>query len=264
MECSELDLLRKLGDGSAVEAFLGRFESQYYLIQVSRPELVECSELMGRFLDHSSLLVASRHPELLTPQQLKMTPDGRFLLRSAPITGWTAADLLSRGPVSESLVVEWAIAVCEALATMHGRDQTHGCLAPRHLHLSGSPELPSVRLADTTLLHFRAERSLKQPAEVTVVEPEYLSPERAEGKRGTALSDVWGLGALLVELLTGQAPFRGRTLAESRGLAAKARPPRLGGRWARWRDVLEGTLAPSPPERFGSALEVRQALLQLV
>jgi serine/threonine-protein kinase len=262
---NQLELIRKLGDGSAVEAFLGREEGEHFLVQVSRPEMGKEAELMGRFLDRSrSVVSAPTHPELLTPQTVTMTDDGRFLLRSDAITGWTAADLLRRqGCVAESLAIDWGISLCEALSTLHGRGQTHGCLAPRHVHLHGSSTFPSVRLADTTFLHFRDATSLAPPPEVTVVEPEYLSPERASGSRGSSLGDVWGLGALLVELLTGRAPFRARTRAESRELARNARPPRLTGRWARWDEVFQGTLDPLPSQRFGSALELRQALISL-
>ena len=262
---SNLELIRKLGDGSAVEAFLGREDGSHFLVQVSRPEMGREAELMGRFLDRShSLVAAPSHPELLTPQQVTMTDDGRFRLRSEPITGWTAADLLQqKGTIPEALVIDWGISLCEALSALHGRGQTHGCLAPRHLHVGGSPRCPTVRLADTTFLHFRAGASLAPPPEVTVVEAHYLSPERASGSRGSASSDVWGMGALLVELLTGRAPFRGRTAAESRTLATHARPPRLPERWARWNEVFQGTLDPLPSQRFGSALELRQALISL-
>ena len=259
-----LELVRKLGDGSAVEAFLGRLEGVHYLVQVSRPEMGRAADLMGRFLDISKTVVAAPpHAELLTPRHVTMTPDGRFLLRSDRITGWTAADVLRRCAVPEPLVVDWGMALCEALSTLHDRGQTHGCLAPRHLHLHGTASFPSVRLADTTFLHFRAGASLTPERAVTVVEPEYLAPERATGSRGSPLSDVWGFGALLVELLTGHAPFRGRTAAESRILAQNARPPRLPPHWARWSEVILGTLDPLPINRFSSALELRQALLAL-
>lgn len=259
-----LELIRKLGDGSAVESFLGRLEGAHYLVQLSRPEMGHAAELMGRFLDISKTVVgAPPHPDLLTPQFVSMTPDGRFLLRSDPITGWTAADALRRCAVPESLVVDWGIALCEALSTLHDRGQTHGCLAPRHIHLHGTASFPSVRLADTTFLHFRAGGSLTPERAVTVVEPEYLAPERATGSRGSPLSDVWGFGALLIELLTGHAPFRGRTAVESRILAKNARPPRMTQRWARWGEVIRGTLDPLPVNRFSSALELRQALLAL-
>lgn len=259
-----MELVRKVGDGSTVEAFLAREGDSHYLVQVSRPEMGRAADLMGRFLDTSKELVSTTpHPDLLAPQQVTMTGDGRFLLRSDPITGWTAADLLRRSAVPESLVIDWGIALCEALSTLHGRGQTHGCLAPRHVHLGGSESFPSVRLADTTFLHFRAERSLTPTQKVTVVEPEYLSPERASGKRGSAAGDIWGFGALVVELLTARAPFRGRTPVESRMMVKHAKPPSISQRWARWTEVIRGTLDPEPTNRFGSALELRQALLSL-
>jgi serine/threonine protein kinase len=259
-----LELVRKLGDGSAVESFLGREGAHHYLVQVSRPEMGRAADLMGRFLDTSKTVVSSTpHPDLLTPQRVTMTKDGRFMLRSDAITGWTAADVLLRGPVPEPVVIDWGMAVCEALSTLHDRGQTHGCLAPRHVHLHGSTDFPSVRLADTTFLHFRAGSSLTPDQRVTVVEPEYLSPERASGKRGTPASDVWGFGVLMVELLTGRSPFRGATAVESRMKAKHAKPPRVPERWARWTDVILGTLDPLPVNRFGSALELRQALLSL-
>lgn len=259
-----MELVRKLGDGSAVEAFLGREGATHFLVQVSRPELGQAAEVMGRFLDRSkSAVEAAPHPDLLTPQEVRITTDGRFWLRTAPITGWTAADLLTRGPIPQGMVVDWGVALCEALTTLHDRGQTHGCLAPRHLHLHGDPHFPSVRLADTTFLHFRGGASLTPKKPVTVVEPEYLSPERAAGSRGSPASDLWGVGALLVELLTGRAPFRGRTPSQSRALVKHARRPKLNSHWARWSEVLFGTLDPSPLNRFGSALELRQALLSL-
>lgn len=259
-----LELLRKVGDGSAVEAFLARENGTHYLVQLSRPELARADDLMGRFVDASKELVsAARHPDLLATQEATMTGDGRFLLRSEAITGWTAADVLRRSPVPEGMVIEWGVALCEALSTLHDRGQTHGCLAPRHVHLHGTESFPSVRLADTTFLHFRSATSLTTTRKLMVVEPEYLSPERAAGNRGSAFSDIWGFGALLLELLTARAPFRGRTPVESRMLARHAHPPKLPSSWARWSTVFEGTLDSSPINRFSSALELRQELLAL-
>ncbi len=259
-----LELVRKIGDGSAVEAFLARENGTHYLVQLSRPELGRAADLMGRFVDASKELVtATRHPELLNTQEATMTGDGRFLLRSEAITGWTAADVLRESTVPEGMAIEWGVALCEGLGAIHDRGQTHGCLAPRHVHLHGAESFPSVRLADTTLLHFRSERSLSTTRKVMVVEPEYLSPERAAGNRGSAFSDIWGFGALLLELLTARAPFKGRTPVESRMLAKHARPPQLPASWARWTNVFAGTLDPSPLNRFSSALELRQELLAL-
>lgn len=253
-----MDLLRKLAEGSTVEAFLAQDDGARVVVQISRPWLDEAT--MGRLLDSSSDLVNQQHPELVLPRALRMTRSGRWVVSSGQVTGWTAADLLSRsGAVSEALVLDWLVMVCEGLEAIHARGQTHGCLAPRHLHLHGAPELPEARLFDTTLLHLRGELD----ALTTVVEPRYLSPERASGLRGTRSSDVWGVGALLVELLTGGPLVTGGTRDETRENARRARPPRLEPQWAHWQQVVEGCLEPLPVNRFATALEVRQALLAI-
>lgn len=261
-----LELVRKLGDGSVVEAFLGRDRDGFCLVQVSRPALNAETELLKKFVRASAALVAApSHPDLVRPLGVTTQADGRLVFRSDTITGWTAADLLRlQGPVHEGLVLEWGVVVCEALAALHDGGRVHGCLAPRHLHLQGSSSNPTARLADTGLLHFRFEKtSLPLPRAATVVEPEYLAPERAGGSRATVASDLWGVGALLVELLTGKAPYRGATREQSRALALAGTTPRARGPLSRWKQVLEGTLDARPLNRLGSALELRQELLAL-
>ncbi|MFZ5439907.1 MAG: protein kinase domain-containing protein [Myxococcota bacterium] len=254
-------VLRKLGEGSAVEAFLMAEGDARYVVQISRLGLAD--QLAGRLLDSSAdLLLGPDHPEVLTPRTLQVMPRvNRFVLSSERVSGWTAADLLARqGRISETVVIDWGISVCEALEVIHARGQVHGCLAPRHVHLDGDALLPRARLLDTSLLHFRGDAMTPG---ALIVEPEYLGPERAAGMRGTVASDVWGVGALLLELLTGRAFCRGRDAEESRELARRARAPKLSAAWERWKPVLEGCLEPLPVNRFGSALEVRQALLSV-
>lgn len=262
---AELTLTRKVADGSAVEAFFGHHAGAHYLVQRTRPELADQADLYGRFLDASKRSTAVHHPELLSPRQLTCAPDGRLWVVSDAITGWTAADLLARkSAVPEGLCIEWGLSVCEALEVMHASGRVHGCLAPRHLHVSGDPNMPEVRLLDTSLLHFRGPRSITPPDGAVVVEAEYLSPERASGSRGTTAGDVWGFGVLMVELLTGHRPFRGRSPDESRRLVLQRNTVKLPPRLGRWQSFIDACLAPRPVDRFGSALEVRQALVALL
>jgi serine/threonine protein kinase len=254
-----LELMRKVADGSVVEAILGRVNGQHVLVQLGRPALAAHAELLARALAAARSSVV--HSELLGPGQLLRTPDGRLAMVSAPVTGWTAADLLRlSGPIAPARVVEWAVVVCEALEAMHASGRVHGCLAPRHLHLDGDSEQPMVRLFDTCLLHLRGSSSL--PTTACVVEPEYLSPERASGSRGTVASDIWGMGVLIVELLRGSPPWRGLTPALTREAVQHARPVPSSFKGA-WREVLQGCLAPQPVDRFASALELRQAIATL-
>jgi serine/threonine-protein kinase len=254
-----LELVRKVGDGSVVEALLGKVDRQHVVVQLARPALASHAELL-----EGALAVAREgtvHPELVGPGRPQRTHDGRLMVVSDPVSGWTAADLLRlAGPIAPERVVEWMVVVCEALEALHARGRVHGCLAPRHLHVHGDPERPAVRLFDTALLHLRGPTSL--PTKPCVVEPEYLSPERAQGTRGTVASDVWGVGVLIVELLRGRPPYRGANSAETRALVQYARPIPTSF-FGAWRDVLRGCLAPVPADRFTSALELRQAVAAL-
>lgn len=260
-----LTLVRKLADGGAAEAYLGQSGTAHYLVQLSRPQLALDTELYGRFLEASVSSSTLSHPEVLSPKSVGCGDDDQVWVVSDAITGWTAADLLRlRGPIPEGLVIEWGLSVSEALETLHDQGKVHGCLAPRHLHVLGEPSSPQVRLLDTALLHFRGRHSLAPPQGAVVVEPEYLSPERVSGSRGTAAGDTWGLGVLLVELLTGHQPFRASSADESRNLVLRSRSVRLPPRFARWQSFIDACVDPLPSNRFGSALEIRQALIGLL
>jgi serine/threonine-protein kinase len=257
-----LNLVRKLADGSAVEAYLGQHGTSHYLVQLSRPELSAHADLLGSFLDTSRTSASVHHPELLSPRSFGQGSDGRVWAVSEPITGWTAADALRiHGQAPEGLAVDWGLAVCEALDSLHARGRVHGCVAPRHLHLVGDPSSPQVRLLDTSLLHFRGRRSIATPDGAVVVEAEYLSPERAAGCRGSVASDIWGLGVLMVELLTGHRPFRAGTPDESKRRVLANRRLALPPWMKRWQAFIDACVDPHPVNRFGSALEARQALI---
>lgn len=255
-------LVKKLGDGGPVESFLVANDSRHHVAQISRASLDE--HWLGSLFDRTTdAAVSTPHPELLSVREVQFHR-GRLVSLSEPVSGWTAADLLARrGPLSPELVLDWAVMVCEALHQLHARGRVHGCLAPRHLHLSGANEFPTARLFDTELLHLRGAQSVEAPATACVVEAHYLSPERATGSRGNTTSDLWGVGALVLELLTGHAPFRGADVDASRALARRSRVPALPAPLARWREVLEACCEPLPVNRPGSALEIRQALLTI-
>jgi serine/threonine-protein kinase len=100
-------------------------------------------------------------------------------------------------------------------------------------------------------------------AGLLLVPPQYLAPERVAGYRATVRSDVYGLGVLLFELLTGSPPFLGRDHDETRDLHLTSPMPKLPGRVAAWDPVLRRCLEKEPEDRYGSMAEVRAEVLAL-
>ncbi len=258
-----IHLKRKLAAGSAVDAWLADSPSGTVLAQVTHPEIVADAELYGRFLDTTrATATRHRHPALLSAEHTRCEPDGRFVLLTGPVSGRTAVDhLREHGPLSSLEAVRWGVRVCDALQFLHAHDVVHGHLSPHNLFLEGDPGAPELRLLDTALLLYRGARCL--PVREPLVPAEYLSPERSAGRRATVASDLYGMGVLLYELLTGRPPFLGSDPAHTRALHQRAALPPMQPGLEEWGHIFKRCLAKQPIDRFQSAADLRAALRTL-
>jgi tetratricopeptide (TPR) repeat protein len=151
------------------------------------------------------------------------------------VTGTTLAERLEAGPLPHREAAELIALVAEALAYAHGRGVIHRDIKPSNVLIDegGRPHLTDFGLA---------HRDAGDPATVVVTldgdligTPAYMSPEQARGesKRIDGRSDVYSLGVVLYETLTGERPFRGSPQALLRQiLEEEPRPPR------RWNDRI--------------------------
>ncbi len=254
---NELEVVRKVADGSAVEAFLARAGDEQVVVQVSRPEIANDPEFYGRFLDFARTATQLNHPALLGAQRTHCGSDGRFTVVSAPVSGRTAEGYLAdHGVLSTEEAARWGLSLCDALEYLHAHGVVHGNLSPSHVFLDGDPKRPDVRLLDTGFLLFRAARSLS--ISKVLVRPEYLSPERVTGIRATPSSDIYGLGVLLYELLVGAPPFKTRELHLS------AATPLLPASLVPWQVLFDGCFTRDPALRFPSVAALRGALQSVV
>ncbi|MFZ5444058.1 MAG: protein kinase domain-containing protein [Myxococcota bacterium] len=243
-----------------MDAFLAESARGSVLVQVSHPEVTADPELFGRFLDTTRVTTTQhRHPALLSVEQTHCESDGRFVLVTGPVSGRTAADhLREHGALSSAEVIRWGVRICDALEFLHAHGVVHGHLAPSTLFLDGPADAPEVRLLDTALLLFRGTRSV--PSGQMLVPPEYLSPERCAGRRATRACDVYGMGVLLHELLTGAPPFSGEDVTATRALHLHAPLPPLRPGLEEWGPVLSRCLSKRPQDRFASLAELRETL----
>lgn len=255
------DVVRKLSDGSAAEVFLAREQSSkgFVILEVIRPELTTDMEIYGRFLDEAKERQQLSHPNLIRRRSTSCAPDGRLFVITEPIPpehlgSWLAA----HGPMQPDEVVRLVLPICDAVEYLHSRGMVHGHLRPSNVFLEGSPPHFVPKLFDTGLALLRPQRSI--PTRSVLVEPDYLAPERIRGHRAIPQSDVYGLGILMYEALTGRPPFAAPDPNAVRTNQLTAPPPPLPASCGRIAPIILRCLAKDPSQRYRSAAELRHAL----
>ncbi|MEO8499776.1 MAG: serine/threonine-protein kinase, partial [Vicinamibacteria bacterium] len=184
--------------------------------------------------------------------------DGHHFLVMEYVDGEDLASLLRRiGPIAGAKAIEIARGICAGLAAAHEKGIIHRDLKPANVMIDG---LGHARIADfglAALAHGGEARDMSGT-------PQYMAPEQLTGAGASTRSDVYALGLVLHEMLTGKRVFEAKSLSELRALHAETKPPSLSisaidvdpglDR------VIQRCLSRDPADRPASAREVLLAL----
>jgi tRNA A-37 threonylcarbamoyl transferase component Bud32 len=203
-----------------------------------------------------------RHPNLVATLDVGCDAETLFLVMER-LRGETLAARLTRGALPVEVAVTLGAQLAEALSALHGQGVVHRDVKPSNVFLvEGSP---SARLLDLGVAHADLDDALTA-SRALLGTARTMSPEQARGERATAASDLYALGAVLFEMLTGAAVFRGNDLAMRRahvGLAAprvRSLRPEVGEDLDELVDVM---LSKSPASRPPSAAHVAKLLASM-
>src|SRR6266511_1420484 len=270
------DLPDALGSGRyRVESFLGRggrkrvylardtSEDRDVAVAVFDTEGVEATVLARARREAQAMGKLGDHPHIVSVYDTG-EEDGHPYIVSRYLPGGDVEGLLEAAPdrrLEVDRAVAIAIDVCRALEHAHGCGIVHRDIKPANVWLD---EDGSARLGDFGLA--ATDRRSREAVEGMVVGTvAYLPPEQALGRVSDARSDLYSLGALLYEMLTGQPPFLGDDAVSiiSQHLYADPVPPsRHNSEVPEALDrVVLGLLAKRRSDRYGSAAEARQLLL---
>ena len=256
----DYEVLKKLAESSAAEAFLVRQKSseERVILELLRPEVKSDSELSAQFLRQAEALQALDHPNLIRRAATGRTSDGRLFAVTEPVAGESLSAMLwSRGSLEVKEVIRLAIPLCDALDYLHRSGRVHGGVKPDLVYLSPQPQSAHPKLLDYRLALFQDGQTRRVGN--AIFQPEYQSPESNSGQDIDERSDIYGMGILIYEALTGFPPFTG---ADPYEVSRKQRtaPLSLPTSCERLSAILQRCLHHDRQGRFATALELKNAL----
>jgi serine/threonine-protein kinase len=210
-----------------------------------------------RFLREARLAASLQHPNLVSVYDVG-EEDGSPYIVMEYVEGETLAELIARdAPLPTGRAVELLEQICQGLEHAHAAGLVHRDVKPQNLLVRQDGV---VKIADFGIARTLDGTQLTQVGTVLGTAA-YLAPEQAAGERVTAAADVYALGAVAYELLSGRKPYEVGSLAE---LALKQRqpPPPLQGVPPNVERAVMQSLAFDPADRPGSAAEFARELRQ--
>jgi serine/threonine-protein kinase len=197
------------------------------------------------FFNEAQVTATLSHPGIVTLYDAVEDGDDRYLVMEF-VDGVTLRQYLADGPLMPATAVALVIQIAEALAYAHGEDVVHGDVKPDNILLAadGRP-----RLFDFGVARFMTETD---PAPIRPATPLYAAPEVRDGRPPTSLSDIYSLGLVLEEMLTGDLP-RGEP-----GADAGPAPPetRLDAAPKTLRLIVARATDPEPLQRYRSVSDL--------
>jgi len=258
----------KLGEGGMGSVFRARrlFIDDFVAIKFVRPEVLTNPEFRERFYQEARVAARIKHANVVTVYDFGETPDGMLYLVMEFLEGMSLGELLKKkGVLASDQMIELGLQIGEALHCMHENNVIHRDLKPDNIMLV--PDGKGGELVK--LVDFGVAKILEADARLTryqarIGSPVYCSPEQYLGQPVDHRSDLYGLGIIFYECLSGRVPFNAHNETELRAAILHKMPPRLDSKikhvTGHMADLVQWLLAKDPNDRPHHAAEVNKCL----
>jgi formylglycine-generating enzyme required for sulfatase activity/predicted Ser/Thr protein kinase len=257
-----------LGEGGMGSVFRARrlFIDDFVAIKFVRPEVLANPEFRERFYQEARVAARLKHPNVVTVYDFGETPDGMLYLVMEFLKGVSLGELLQKkGALPVGRVIEIGLQIGEALHCMHENNVIHRDLKPDNIMLiRDGKEMEIVKVVDFGVAKIIESNPRLTRYQARIGSPVYCSPEQYLGLAVDHRTDLYGLGIIFYECLSGHVPFEALDETELRAAILHKMPPRLdtkikemSGHMA---DLVQWLLAKDPNDRPYNAATVNKCL----
>jgi len=169
------------------------------------PELTRDSDAKQRFIQEAQAASALDHPNICTIHEIDETEDGQMFICMACYQGETLKRKIERGALRTDEAINITLHVAKALAKVHSHGIVHRDIKPANILLT---EDAHVKILDFGLAKLVGQTRITKVG-TTVGTVAYMSPQQVRGEEVDHRTDIWSLGVVLYEMLTGGLPFKG-------------------------------------------------------
>jgi len=264
-------VLEKIGAGGMGEVFRARDErlGRDVALKLVRPASSDNPDHLRRFEQEARAAAALNHPNIVAIYDVGFHNGAPYIV-SELLEGQTLRRRLSEGPIPLRQATDYALQIVHGLIAAHERGIVHRDLKPENLFLTQDGR---AKILDFGVAKLQVPAESGRPAEaLTTVTKSgavigtvaYMSPEQLRGRPVDHRSDLFTMGAILYEMLTGRRAFSGETEVDTMTAVLREEPPEINLEQTHvpsaFQEVIRHCLEKEPENRFQSAKDLAFAL----
>ena len=224
------------------------------------PYVVADPAARARLEREAAAMRAVDHPAIVRPRELVEDPDAPSLVMDF-VEGRPLDERIARGPLPPGEAIAIASVIADALAVAHDHGIVHRDIKPGNILVDDDGAVHLIDFGIAALMD-PPDGDLTS-ASTMIGTLRYAAPERLLGDAVTPRTDVWALGAVLYEMLTGSPAVANADLSGALD-ASRAAPPSLDGLPPDLAPVVARAMSSDPADRYADAAELREAMLGAV